>query len=147
MIICYYDNTSSKIARPRAPAPRVRAGELRGGVIFTMLGLGTFYFSVTHGTYQSCHCHFHCHWLCFSPCLFFWGLAPPRKIHNEKNKANGNGNGNGNFDRYIFARFSQNVPTNVLKSHVSVSELRALFGLPVERNTTSKRSTAHSTLS
>ena len=35
---------------------------------------------------------------------------------------NGNGNGNGNFDRYIFARFSQNVPTHVLKAHVDFSE-------------------------
>ena len=49
--------------------------------------------------------------------LFFWGRAP-RKINNEKNKANGNGNGSGNFARYMFARFSQNVPTHVLKSHV-----------------------------
>ena len=43
-------------------------------------------------------------------------------MNKEKNKADGNGNGNANFDGYIFARFSKNVPTHVLNTHVSVSE-------------------------
>ena len=46
--------------------------------------------------------------------LFIFLGACPRKINNEKNKANGYANGNGNFDRHIFARFSQNVPPHVL---------------------------------
>ena len=77
-------------------------GNSRKGLEY--MGRSSF-FSVKNGTYQSCHCHFHCHWLRFSLGLFFWGgrlgplgPGPLRKINQEKIKANGNGN----FDRYHF---------------------------------------------
>ena len=36
--------------------------------------------------------HWHWHWLCFSAFFLPWGVTPPKRGKNEKNKANANAN-------------------------------------------------------